>query len=88
MAVLIPVKGPTSEVLPADGKTFELEELHKLVGGWIEVVREGDSYLVMDEEGKLKGKAYNEVASDLTGRLHDIVGDVLVCSALEVGEED
>ena len=40
-----------------------LLELQQLVGGNIELVDLGKKYLVLDEEGKLKGKMVNLIAT-------------------------
>jgi len=46
-----------------------LEELHKAVGGYIEVVRIGvrDTLMVVNEEGRLIGLKLNRLASLLYG---------------------
>ena len=70
-----------------------LEQMQKFVGGYIEVVTSADtnSQIVLDEEGKLKGKPLNKEATELyVGEEKDdtcagwdfdyIVGDVMVLS--------
>lgn len=44
-----------------------LKQLQKMVGGYIQVVRSADTekQIVMDEEGKLKGKPVNPDATEL-----------------------
>lgn len=86
MAILIRAEGGPSKVKPKKGKSFTLKELQTLVGGYIETVRvEGDHLLVLDEEGKLKGKKVNESAMWLTGGAFGVlVGDVLFCHTSEV----
>lgn len=88
-AKLITVDGRITEVAPANGTDFQLEELSKFVGGYIEVLhptspKEG-AVMVINEEGKLLGLPKNPVATQLW---HDrallgdyIVGDVLLCHA-------
>ena len=64
-----------------------LEQLQKMVGGYIEVVtaKNGDQ-IILDEEGRLKGKPINEDASEhWLGDTWDndtanIVGDAIVLS--------
>ena len=49
-----------------DNEEFELEDLQNFVGGYIETVPtyfDNDVILLVNEEGKLKGLSYNEVAS-------------------------
>ena len=70
-----------------------LKEMQDFVGGYIEVVQSADtkSQIVLDEEGKLKGKPINKEATELyLGEEQDdtsagwdfdyIVGDVMVLS--------
>ena len=93
MARLIKVDGNVTNVQPDNGGEFTNERLRELVGGWLEIIplgtvdRDfGPRYLVMDEEGKLKGKGWNRLASALTCGRHRIVGDVLLCTKEELGE--
>lgn len=60
-----------------------LEQLQKMVGGYIEVVTSLDSkyQIVIDEEGKLKGKPFNKDATALLGYGDDeLVGDAVILS--------
>ena len=58
-----------------------LSEAQKFVGGWVECVQVNDGVLIIDEEGKLKNKPVNEVASkmyaDKYGDEDIIVGDAI-----------
>ena len=58
-----------------------LSDAQKFVGGWVEVVQVNDGVLIIDEEGKLKDKPVNEVASkmyaDKYGDADIIVGDAI-----------
>ena len=58
-----------------------LSDAQKFVGGWVEVVQVNDGVLIIDEEGKLKDKPVNEVASkmyaDKYGDEYIIVGDAI-----------
>ena len=58
-----------------------LSEAQKFVGGWVEVVQVNDGVLIIDEEGKLKDKPVNQVASkmyaDKYGDEDIIVGDAI-----------
>ena len=58
-----------------------LSEAQQFVGGWVEVVQVNDGVLIIDEEGKLKDKPVNEVASkmyaDKYGDEDIIVGDAI-----------
>ena len=70
-------------VEPKNGTDFSLEELQKIVGGYIEVLRLGsEQIMVLNEEGKLYGLGVNDKATVLAvtaGYADIIVGDVLVC---------
>lgn len=72
-AILIPVEGK-AKIIEIEN---ELKALQRAVGGRIETATiASDCCLVVDEEGLLKGKPINHLASRL-GR--PLVGDVLVC---------
>lgn len=86
MAFRITPDGEVTKMMPA-GKTWTLDELHAVIGGWVEVVRHGarfdkDSIMVVDEEGLIKQKPYNADASQLAGQ--PIVGTVLYGYATEL----
>ena len=58
-----------------------LSDAQKFVGGYVEVVKVRDGILIIDEEGKLKDKPVNEVASKMYADPHGdqdiIVGDAI-----------
>jgi hypothetical protein len=89
MAQIIKTNGEVIEAQPKNGTDFSLEELQGIVGGYVEVVSiHYGQIIVLDEEGKLKGKDRNNKATELyrLRRLTTdfIVGDVLVCNDSEV----
>ena len=77
-------------------ESVTLDELNKLVGGWIEIVRKDknainamasfpeNTVVIVDEEGFLKDLNPNFLASWITNRL--IVGDVVISKENEGGE--
>lgn len=68
---------------PVNGTNFQLEELKEIVGGWIEIVRCPDDWImVVNEEGQLLNLPYNPIASLIAGQ--PIVGDVLWCPSNQV----
>jgi len=78
-------------IIRADGTRAEtsavsLKDLQTVVGGYIEIVSiGGGGYIVLDEEGKLKNKPLNVIATELYNNQNDvIVGDVVVCSQAEI----
>ena len=78
--------GDVVEVTPKNGRDFQLDELKRFVGGFIEIVRINDKQImVVNEEGKLNGLPYNSLATEALilahqGRVDDyIVGNVLLC---------
>ncbi len=81
MAKIIKVDGTTTNL-----KDTSLKSLQGAVGGYIEIVNAPNGKLiVLDEEGKLKGKAVNLVATRLYGNPNDvIVGDVVICDKDEI----
>lgn len=97
-AVFITPKGKGGMIHCFPGEGFELEEMQKMVEGYIETVpvalsaaklgEEDVDRLVMivNEEGKLKGLKYNETATDMTMLAQDsIVGNALIMA--QRGEE-
>ena len=86
MAQIIKTTGEVIKIAPNNGTDFSLEELKTIVDGWIEIVNLRDGRLLcLDEEGKLKGKERNHVATDIYHQAFPqckdfIVGDVLVCN--------
>lgn len=90
MAKLIKTDGTITEVKPAKGKTFLLEELQGFVGGSIEIVGLSGKLglMCLNENGKLDGLPYNSVADALfqyrRGSGDFIVGDVLVGTEQEI----
>lgn len=84
-AIILMTDGSTRKAFPKNGLDFKCEELNEIVDGWIEIVDLGDSYMVVNEEGKIRGFAYNEKATNI---LHKkcplmcgdyIAGNALVC---------
>ena len=80
----------TSKITELTEKEPTLEELQEIVGGYIQIVtsKDGTADIIMDEEGKLKGKEINMDATELwLGKerarnvlnFDVIVGDVAVC---------
>jgi hypothetical protein len=70
-----------------DTRTLDLKRLQTLVGGFIEVVHPvpfggpifDDVVMIVDDEGKLKDKPVNVLASALYNGYDPIVGDVVLC---------
>lgn len=87
-ATIISPDGREEKISPANGNDFSLEEVQKIVGGYIEVVGLSDgNILVLNEEGKLCGLDENPKATVIAHEHkamfpHDyIVGNVLICSS-------
>ena len=71
---------------PKNGTTFELEEMQKIIGGYVEPIRLNDGrMIIVDEDGKSKDKAVNIPATNILRRDHYttdyIVGTAIVCDA-------
>lgn len=77
--------GQVNEVLPKNGKDFELSELQGFVEGYIEIVDLGNGrVMVANENGYSEHKLFNAKATEIirkAGRNEDIVGSVLVCNS-------
>lgn len=71
---------------PKNGKTFGLTEMQEIIGGYVEPIRLNDGrMIIVDEDGKSKGKAVNIPATNILRRDHFttdyIVGTDIVCDA-------
>lgn len=96
-AIIIPSDGAAALLHCDEGEGLGLETLQALVGGRIETVptalSEGWSgeegvipILIVNEEGKLVGLPYNDVATDVSALLYDyICGNAVLLGAR--GEE-
>jgi hypothetical protein len=93
MATLIPAHGVPHDVAPAHGGHFTLRELQAVVGGYIEAIPTPDGRIMfLNENGKHLQLPLNHEA---TARVRHwllpgdvIVGDVLLCTRREAGEEE
>lgn len=73
----IKASGTTVPVKPQKGTKFELKELQKMVGGWVERLQLPDQTVMLaNEEGIPLQLPPNAHASSLSGR--NIYGDVVV----------
>ena len=84
-AKLYKADGTIIEVVPSNGTDFQLKELQEMVGGYIEIVSAGKGkIMVIDDEGKLKGKPVNDAATMIfmqAGYYDIIAGDAPVCDS-------
>ena len=85
-AKIIYVDKEAEDYTPKNGRTFELEEMQEIVGGYIEPIRLNDGrVIIVDEDGKSKDKAVNIPATNILRRDHFttdyIVGTAIVCDA-------
>lgn len=74
--------GTMQEIKPMNGSDYSLRELQHYVGGYIEKVHLGvDKLLIIDEEGKIKNKLPNRIATGwlIAGGIHDwVAGDAVL----------
>ena len=86
MATYINTNGFELDVFPNNGEKFTLEELQKLVGGYIERISMPDGKaMYVNEDGKIKGLPYNIKATamlEMHGLIPNdyVVGNVVVLS--------
>lgn len=78
--------GTYKRVLPNNGVAYTLDELRAFVDGPVEVVRlQTNAIMVVNEEGKLRGLPYNDLATNVLychfNTTDYIVGNILICSA-------
>ncbi len=76
--------GSIENASPKDGQQFSLEELQKIVDGYIELVRLSDGrVMVCNEDGKSRNLPMNQNATTVMRSDRPttdyLVGDVLVC---------
>lgn len=89
MASILRTNGLVEDIEPKNGNDFSLDELRAIVEGYIEVVSLNNGFiLVLNEEGKLQGLPFNEVATNVLVRYRGagdyIVGTALLCRKEEV----
>lgn len=89
MAKILKVDGSVIDVEPKNGTDFELQELHDIVDGYIEIVRlNNEQIMVVNEEGKLYGLDFNANATNIMRNniaTNDyVVGDALICDNSQV----
>lgn len=84
-AKLLKIDGTATDITPANGKSFTLQECYKAIGcEMIQVVRlKKNQILIVDEEGLLKGNPIvNTEATRLAreaGTAEGIVGNAIMC---------
>lgn len=89
MALLLTTDGEQRTFeLPTKGTDRErLKPVQAAIGGFVEMVPiPADRVLLCDEDGLLKKRPLNEVASRLAGRR--VVGNALVCDTEELARWD
>ena len=75
--ILLAVDGSMTPIAPSKGDEYTLREAQAWVGGYIEVVRLDDEWiLVVNEDGLAMGRDYNARASFIAGRM--IVGPAAI----------
>lgn len=89
MAKIYKADGSIVGVEPKNGTDFKWEELHDIVGGYIEIIQlDSNQIMVVNEEGKLYNLDYNsnatEVMRDNLLTNDYIVGDALLCNSSQV----
>lgn len=88
MAQIFYTDGREEQVTPENGKTFTLEELQKIVGGYVQLIDLGEQFMVVDEEGKIKRQKRNEQATAIfRARTYTMYGDYIVGVALICDKE-
>ncbi len=66
MGTILYADGRTEERAPANGREWTLDELHAIVGGWIEQLPCKDGRIMtLNEDGKNIGLPVNQAATDL-----------------------
>lgn len=88
MAHIIYTNGLVQEINPDNKHDFSLEELQRIVHGYIELIHlPKNRLMIINEDGKFEGLPVNILATReiLSHGFNDvIVGDVLICNSDEV----
>ena len=87
MARIIRATGAIEEVAPRNERNFELGELQKVVGGYIEIVKtKTGEIMVVNEDGHSLALPFNSLASSLYDGYppYPVLGDVLVCDREQI----
>jgi len=98
MATVLYADGTHADLPVPAGGSLSLATMQEVVGGYIEVVtllteslRNRRRVLVIDGEGRLKGKPLNRTATDLYRVMLGgdvIVGDAILAEVINGGEHD
>jgi hypothetical protein len=87
MAKVIKADGTVTEVKPKNGTDFDLQEVYDHTEcDFVQVVAsKDDKLIILDEEGKMKSKPFNQKATQeyIYGNQDPIVGTVLICEPSE-----
>lgn len=82
MAVLMKVGANPVKVRPKEER-FSLEEMQRLIRGYVEALYMGDRVIYFDEDGRYKRLPINKKASDIVSRYYGnscvIVGTAVLC---------
>ena len=89
MAQIITTNDQSITVEPKNGVDFKLEEIQKIIDGYMECVYLPKGLImIVDEEGKIKNKPVNYAATAIFqakyGKTDVIVGDVLLCKTNQI----
>lgn len=91
MATIYRVGGVIENYEPKEenGNVFTLNEMQNIVSGFIEIINLGDKYMVVNEEGKMRGLGINWEATKIYRKAYPhsndvIVGNVLVCDVNQI----
>lgn len=92
MLMVFKANGEISQLKPKD-KKVSLEELQKVVGGYVEILPMGNKFVICDEEGKLKNSPLNEKVSTIFQEFWKteevLLGDIILadhCDIYKLGE--
>jgi hypothetical protein len=70
MGKLIRWNGDTSDVQPLNGTDYQLDELQKFVGGYIEILYLSDKLIMIVNDEGAYDKKPNKVATDIYRMIH------------------
>jgi len=84
MAIILRANGKRDDIKPQNGTKLSLEQLQKVVGGYIEIIPAPNCHniLIANEEGQIYNLPINVQASKIAQKT--IVGDIVLCLQSEI----
>ncbi len=83
MATVLKTNGVRMDLVGENDGKLSLAQIQFGVGGYFSPIWIIDQYMLVNDEGRMKGLPINQKASEIYGKI--IIGDVILCSEEEMG---